>query len=464
MNPCRVSASVLRTASRTPPVPVELLLDDGRSLVLKKLLRILPGKRITGIAYLDDKPVVAKLFIARHGCKRHWQREQHGTQRLLDCGLPTPPQFSAGKLHAGGYYVLKEFIEDAKNPSELLKNHSNECLSKIFATIGRMHAHGLIHQDAHLGNFLLKKDQVFVLDGDAVHHASSPVDGIKNLALLLAQLPPKIICQENLLTVYQQENPGAIIDRNHLELSVSKARQKRLHDYLKKCLRDCSQFQVTRKFGRFVSMLRDEAEYLLPIIADPDGWLKTGRPLKAGRTATLATVTHSGRELVIKRYNIKNPRHALSRCWRPSRAWHSWVAAHRLEFLGITTPRPLAMIEKRCGPFRREAWLIMEHCHGVSLTDYLSPHGGKPPTLLLENIQVAFQQLADANITHGDLKASNLLCHKDQIFLIDLDAMKQHASTSGFRRAWEKDRQRFLHNWPLTSPLHRIFDALTKTI
>ena len=78
-------------------------------------------------------------------------------------------------------------------------------------------------------------------------------------------------------------------------------------------------------------------------------------PLKRGRTATLARVEVNGRQLVIKRYNIKGPVHALSRSWRPSRAWHSWLEGHRLNFLGIATPRPLALVEQRAGPLRGKA-------------------------------------------------------------------------------------------------------------
>jgi Ser/Thr protein kinase RdoA (MazF antagonist) len=61
-------------------------------------------------------------------------------------------------------------------------------------------------------------------------------------------------------------------------------------------------------------------------------------------------------------------------------------------------------------------------------------------------------------ITHGDLKASNLLWDADRLVLIDLDAMCQHASPAGFARAWQRDRARFLRNWPAGSPLREWLD------
>lgn len=467
MNARHATVTTLRAAGRMPSTPFQLMLADGRVLVLRQLLRVLPGKRITGIADIDGATVVAKLFIAAHGAQRHWQRELRGMQRLLEHDLPTPKQLAAGELLSGGYYVLNELIENAQNLTAFQNTIPVAPLSKIFAMIGRMHAHGLIHGDAHHGNFLFQTERIFILDGDTIRDSRSHREAVDNLALALAQLPPATVRAQhaNLLAAYRRENPEQSLNWRYLEKTVVRIHRRRLRHYLKKCLRDCSQFLIVREPERFVAMVRSEAEFLSPIVSDPDTWLKTGVPLKLGKTATLAMVTHHGRQLVIKRYNIKGTRHALSRCWRPSRAWHSWIEAHRLGFFGIATPRPLAMLERRLGPFRREAWTVTEYCPGAGLADHLAAYSeSAPPEAVLENIQKTFQSLADANITHGDLKASNLLWQDGHLVFIDLDAMKQHASQCGFRHAWKKDRQRLLQNWPATSPLHKILDTLTKTI
>jgi tRNA A-37 threonylcarbamoyl transferase component Bud32 len=193
---------------------------------------------------------------------------------------------------------------------------------------------------------------------------------------------------------------------------------------------------------------------LAPLVADSDHWLDRGIPLKRGRTATLALVELGGRKLVIKRYNIKSPGHALSRCWRPSRAWHSWVEGHRLSFLGIATPRPLAMIEQRLGPLRGRAWLIVEYCAGESLATHLAGFSDvEPPAAELQAVRELFSKLADAHVSHGDLKATNLLWSDEGLNLIDLDAMRQHVNATSYARAWRKDRARFLQNWPDDSAL-----------
>ena len=196
---------------------------------------------------------------------------------------------------------------------------------------------------------------------------------------------------------------------------------------------------------------------MAPIMATPDDAMRAGEMLKDGRTSTVAQVAFGGRSLVIKRYNLKGLRHVLARFWRPSRAWHSWREAHRLAFFGIATPRPLALVEERVGPFRRRAYLITDHCPGTNLLKMLSADD-VPQADVARAIQGVFKSLHDLRISHGDLKATNLLWHAGQVFLIDLDAMRQHASSRSHAKAWARDRARFLRNWPSTSCLHQWLD------
>lgn len=463
------TAATLCEAGRSPNAPARIELDDGKTLLLRQLLRVLPGKRITASGELDGLTVVMKLFIAPRDSARHWQRECRGIGMLTQRNLPTPRLLAAGRLQSRGHYVLTEFIDGSRDLLPLPETLDDLHLAQLglaFKTLGLMHAQGLVHDDAHLGNFLLKEGAAYILDGDAVRASRSPADLQSNLSLLLAQLPVSIAAEkrEILLAAYRSGNPDLPLDSSLIDKEVLCTRQHRLKDYLKKCLRDCSLFKVEQQRNRFVAMVRNEADFLAPILADPDRWLDAGTPLKQGRTATLAMIEHGGRKLVIKRYNIKGPGHALSRCWRPSRAWHSWVAGHRLEFLGIATPRPLAMIENRYGPLQRlrgTAWLIVEHCNGDSLAArFSSSSTAEPPNQEISAIGTLFHQLAAALITHGDLKATNLLWCEARLSLIDLDAMRQHRDSAAFMRSWQKDRKRLLRNWPAGSVLGQALDAV----
>jgi tRNA A-37 threonylcarbamoyl transferase component Bud32 len=444
-------AATLRSAGRAPTLPAELALDDGRWLVIAASLRVLPGKRLTGVGSIDGQMVLAKLFFAQPGARRHWERELRGLEALRREDIPSPRLLASGFFSGDGCYLLTEYLAPARAPAPL----SAAELQSVLRTLGRMHAHGLVHEDAHLDNFLITAGEARVIDGDAIRTGAGPREIRANLALLLAQLPPETEAgmRSQLLASYREEYDAPALDLSALGAAIRAARQRRLDDYLGKCLRDCSLFKVERCWDRFVATSRDETEFLAPLVANPDRWIESGRPLKLGRTATLAQVELDGRQLVVKRYNIKNLRHALARGWRPSRAWHSWCEAHRMRFLGIPTPRPLALIERRFGPLRGRAWLVTEYCPGPSLAETPLDEDG------IRAVVELFRRMAAARVTHGDLKATNLLWNEGNLVLIDLDAARQHARVAGFRRAWRKDRARFLRNWPEGSMPRAALDA-----
>lgn len=455
MNPPPVTATQLRQAARHPPVPCCVVLDDGRSLMIEQWLRVLPEKRLTGFGRLDGTPVIAKLFVAARGSARHWQREYAGNRLLMAAHAPTPSLLAAGCLAEGGRFLVTEFLAAARRPEAA----ASEDRRQVLAACGRLHALGLVQTDAHPDNFLIHEGAVYFIDGDGVRATRSARAQLDNLALLLAQWPDESVplMDAGGVQAYREGYPERNIDPARLAERVAQVRTRRLADYLDKCLRDSSLFRVERSWRRFVAAARPESEFLAPLIAAPDAWMQAGRSLKQGRTATLALVETGGRQVVIKRYNIKHAGHALSRAWRPSRAWHAWVEAHRLRFLGIATPRPLALIERRWGPLRGCAWLITEYCSGPSLSEHWAGRASPEPHDL-HAVGALFRKLAAARISHGDLKATNILWHEGCPVLIDLDATQQHTQASRYQRAWEKDCARLLRNWTAADDLRRALE------
>jgi hypothetical protein len=166
MSPRLLTASDLRAAGRELPVPFAVALHDGRQLTLHTPLRVLPGKRISGIAEIGGNTVFAKLFIAANGAERHWQREVGGKSAMATRHLPTPAVLASGPLSAGGHYLLTEYLDGARTLGDA---DAAEHLAAAFAAFGRMHAAGLVHDDAHLSNFLIHGDVLqFVEDRKSV--------------------------------------------------------------------------------------------------------------------------------------------------------------------------------------------------------------------------------------------------------------------------------------------------------
>ena len=462
----------LQLAGRAPELPFELELD-GEPLLLERLLRVLPGQRYVGLARWRGRAVLVKLLVGTRA-ERHFQREREGARLLAGQGLVTPELLAEGFAAEQGGWLLFDYLDGAESlwdawraveREALLSEAQQAVLGEALAAIAQMHAKGLWQADLHLDNLLRQAGRLWIIDGGGVQ-VETPCQPLsrdkvlENLGVFFAQLPAELEpFTEELLVHYLLANGEHALPLEALLKEVEKVRRWRLRDYLKKVGRDCSLFAAKiGAFGLRVVRREQEAE-LTPLLADPDASLEAGHLYKTGGAATVARIELNGRPLVLKRYNIKSWLHGLKRFWRPSRAWHSWVEGHRLELLGIATPRPLAVIERRWCWLRGRAYLLTEYCGGPDLIARFAPYvESAPPETELAALDRLFAALIRERISHGDFKGHNLFWDEGRWSLIDLDAMRQHRRQASFARAYARDRARFLRNWPAESQLHRLLD------
>jgi tRNA A-37 threonylcarbamoyl transferase component Bud32 len=467
-------------AGRTPLMPLPLELQGQPPLRLLNLLRVLPGQRYVGLADWQGRAVLAKLFVGAKAA-RHFNRELRGVEQLAAQGLPSPALLAQGLTPGEGGWLLFDFLHNAHGLDEewqalarepLLGDAQQRLLGEALSVIAQMHRKGLWQQDLHLGNLLRQQQRLYLIDGGGIAAATpgQPLDRGKvldNLARFFAQFPSAIDAfTEQLLVHYLRVNARHALPLDTLLKAISKARTARLEQFIGKLGRDCTAFQVTRGPCALQVLRRNEQALLASVLAEPDRAIGSGQSLKQGGTSTVARIDGTDRQLVIKRYNIKNVLHGLSRCWRPSRAWHSWREGNRLDFLGIATPKPLAVLERRCLYLRRQAYLVTEHACGTDIITRFASCGTAqlPPEAELRALDELFAALLRERISHGDLKGSNILWQEDRWLLIDLDAMRQHRSASRFAAAYAVDRARLLRNWPEHSALHRALDKRLPTI
>jgi tRNA A-37 threonylcarbamoyl transferase component Bud32 len=466
--------SNLSVVGRTPALPLTLEFA-GESLVLQHLLRVLPGQRYVAQAEWRGRPVLAKLLVGGKAA-RHFQRERDGVRLLAEQGLVTPLLLADGLREGEGGWLLFEYLDGAESLWDAWRSVENQpllsadqqaVLADALVSIAQMHAKGLWQADLHLDNLLRHNGQLFVIDGGGVQVevAGQPLSRgkvLENLGVFFAQLPAELTpFIEELLVHYLLTNGEHALPLEALLNEVAKFRKWRLRDYLRKIARDCSLFAASiGAFGLRV-VRRDSQVELQPLLSNLDLLTEQGHIYKTGGAATVAQVQVQGRPLVVKRYNIKSFAHWLKRFWRPSRAWHSWVEGNRLQLLGIATPRPLAVLERRWCWLRGRAYLITEYCGGQDIIARFSNyHDGSPPEKELLALDRLFAALLRERISHGDLKGHNLFWDEDLVrwSLIDLDAMQQHHSVRSFARAYARDRARFLRNWPADSALHQLLN------
>ncbi len=442
------------------------------SLTLLQAFRVLPGKRVVALARWKDELAVVKIFIARGRWEQHVQREVEGIGLLLDAGLPTPALLGSGQcLDGESGFVLLEYLAESESVRERWERSDEPgraaLLRDVVTLIARCHAHGLLQKDLHLDNFLLQGDALALLDAAALEQHAGDAEGVdnvnslRNLALFFAQFPlsndPAVPA---LYEHYRALRPGAQIsaDAGVLTALLHKKRMARLKLVLQKLFRETSANVCQQHFSRFLVRRRElSTPGWQRFIADPDAAMSGGVMLKDGNSSTVVKLLIDGREVVVKRYNLKTWWHALKRLFMPTRAANSWRNAHMLELLGIATPAPLLLLERRWGPLRREAWYVSDHVTGEDVEALLqqTPVEAQAWQALLGQFQTLFAAMRAYGIVHGDTKLTNFLLADGALQVLDLDAMRQESDARRFRRASERDIARFARNFTAGTPQHQ---------
>jgi tRNA A-37 threonylcarbamoyl transferase component Bud32 len=469
--------SELKNAGRTPQLPMTITLADAAGpadLQLLTLLRVLPGQRYVGAGVWRGRPVLAKLLVGAKAA-RHFQRELSGVRLLAEQGMTTPLLLADGLQDGEGGWLLFEWLEKAPSLGDEwakvehlppLADEQQAVLGEALSAIALLHARGLWQEDLHLDNLLRHDGRLYLIDGAGicVEHAGQPLSRqkvLENLGVFFAQLPKALEpFTEELLVHYLLSNAEHGLPMEALQKQIDKVRSWRLKDFLSKTERDCTLFSVVDTPSLFQAIRREEQATLLPVLEQADALIDGGQLYKAGGSATVARVEAGGRALVIKRYNIKDFSHWLKRFWRPSRAAHSWREGNRLAFLGIATPRPLAVREPRFLGLRRKAYLVTEALEGPNIIERFAAYvdSADVPEADLQALELLFAQLIRERISHGDFKGTNIFWVEGRWVLIDLDAMQQHSTQSSFLPAFARDRARFMRNWPQSSALHQLLE------
>ena len=455
----------LRNAKQRVNLPFCLSLD-GTDDVLNcdRLLNIIQGKRAVLSGIWGNHKVVAKLFFKPLQINRHIRREASGIRALSRAGVPTPDLLFTGKTKDKEIGVLlfkyiypSEELGEVWNKVESTQEKRN-LIRKLMVILAKMHQAGIKHLDLHLNNFLVKNNTIYTIDGTPIKwdKKGRPLklrDRLKNLALLFAQFTlPDYFLVCDLYAEYVKasglENEKNIFEE--LQLRIERWRRWRIRNYIKLNSREYSELVCRKSFTRF--MLCKRAYYkpaMASFLDNPDKIINDPKNLflKRGNSSTVIRIKIDNYDLVVKRYNIKNFRHRLRRFFRATRATHSWQSAHRLLKLGIATPMPVAILERRFGYFRGRAYFAYEYIDGPNIIDYFKNGDLDKKLDVARRIADIFKNLKIARISHHDMKGTNIIINQGHPVLLDLDAMRMHINRRRFEHAHKRDIKNFLENW-----------------
>ncbi|MCN4144604.1 MAG: hypothetical protein LC437_05970 [Thiohalomonas sp.] len=465
-----IALQTLQKASYTMILPVHIK-SKGTIIQCNELLRIVPAKRLVFSGLFFKKKVIVKLFVHSAKVKKHWQRECAGAKLLSDNNILTPKIIAQGFSDEGIYYLIFPYIE-GQNLAQFWRDNSQfkreQKLKELLTVLEKHHSAGLAHQDVHYANFYLadaltkEKDSVYTLDGEEVKASSEPLNKknrLKNLALFLAQtfdLNQTVSC--SLLKEYLSISALALEEKDCEQFwqCIKNFQQQRITLYFKKMVRECTDVIYDEKIiehkkqGYSLSRREYHSPAIQQLLDQPEEFFQDDNAeyLKQGNTCTVKSVLVDNERYVMKRYNPKGIAYELKHKGQISRARKSWINAHLLRFMGILTPEPVALIEQQAALGKRCSYFICKFQPGQTSWDYFCEKEFSHRTQIVADKLIAvLNRLCDYKITHGDLKGNNFLIYQEHVYLLDLDAMKQHKFAWQFNKSWQRDKQRFLKNW-----------------
>jgi tRNA A-37 threonylcarbamoyl transferase component Bud32 len=421
--------------------------------------------------------VYVKLFFGKKA-GRDAGRDASGVRAMIAAGIATPGLLLDSEIVDGSCraLVFAEVVgsRNAETSWRLLAHDpaARFGLAKaLVQTVAAHHRAGLVQRDMYLKNFLVAESSIFTLDGDGIRRHAAPVGrraGLNNLALLLSKFDaadddwlPQLL--QHYASVLGTEIQPA--EARAFPARVMAHRRRVARGYADhKVFRNCTDVVVERSWREFraIARVHDSGE-LRGLLDNPDAWIcgSDSKILKNGNTCTVFAVPLDARKVVVKRYNIKDFRHAMSRAWRPSRGAVSWTNAHRMKILGIPTAEPLALLEWRWGPLRGQAYFVAEY---VDTTDAIAFFADPEITPQRKqhvalNIARLLHKLWRLGLVHGDMKASNVMIGaEEQPLLLDLDAMREACCKWILRSGHGRDLRRWMENWrddPVTDKMMR---------
>ena len=204
-----------------------------------------------------------------------------------------------------------------------------------------------------------------------------------------------------------------------------------------------------------IDRLRDASQKL------DQSMMNASKVFKNDLTTSVAQLDLKAGQYIAKRYNARNIKHHFTRAVRKSRAQRCWDMSFEFARIGLNVATPAMMYEKRVGPFRLDAYFVNEKLSGVELLTALPTMTQGQKEQVVVQIHDAFSKMRKAKVTHGDMKATNLMWVDEQLYFIDLDASKCHCSDLSFARANNKDKKRFMKNWKDKPELLALFSQLT---
>jgi len=419
---------------------------------------------------------------------RQWFRRGKGrnegrrTRHLAEIGVPTITPIALGEQRKRmflfeNYLVthaipesipLDEFVERRlprwPMPRQVRIRH--RLATALAQLTARLHNGGLVHQDFHPGNILVRMEaddrpSLAMIDLDALR-VSFPLgwpESEHNLALLnhyfwlRCNRSDRYRFLRAYLEARQAAPPRPRTFARDIEDATRAWAERLWSRWGRRCRGNNKYFRIDPGHGCWSVTSRDlDPADVRALLADPDApFTRPGTViLKDSRTTTVAELVMSvhgrPRRVIYKRFNQKEWFEPFLTLFRPTRAWQSWQAGQHMASRAIPTPRNLAYIARRRRWGRSLFWYLPHETYLITLKEEGATTLGDYVRRVLPTLEPAARRvqvrrltlalarllriLHERSLSDRDLKVSNLLLVGDpddpspRLTIIDLEGVR----------------------------------------
>ena len=176
---------------------------------------------------------------------------------------------------------------------------------------------------------------------------------------------------------------------------------------------------------------------LSPYIERPELLLNLkSQVIRSNAHREVAIIEVEGKKMLLKVHkDLKGLSHIKKLLFTMSPGFRSWHYGHFLLSQNILTPAPLALFEKRWGPFWKTQYLVTEYlCEAKPLIEELKHEKSLSEHLFCE-LKSQLRALSQNKLIHFDYGCRNIMLQNQKLYLIDLDDLHAYQTKSPFFRS-----------------------------
>jgi tRNA A-37 threonylcarbamoyl transferase component Bud32 len=356
---------------------------------------------------------------------------------------------------------LDHYFNELELSAKPIPNHL-EIARQIRDILRQLVKAGLGHEDLHLGNFLLSKGKIYLLDGYAVRTGGMSARHLLHLGHSVG----RYATLTDLLRGWYDIGPGRgrrMPMRNRVSIELSRdfirSRINGENRYFGRISLDnwAGAFFKLDKFPRrwspasALEVTHEDWNRELPRLLDliDKDHLQILKRSRSGDVLS-AQVTLAGKSLdiIIKRPRKRYWYRYVNEIGRGSRARRAWIKAWKLIVRNFPTAWPLLYVEKRQFGYVVDALVIFERVAGTTLARaHLDSMTTQERDMLFRRTGRILRRIDRLGLSHFDAKASNWMVRPDEKLgpspvMIDIDGIRERRWTAlGIQRLLKSLRE-----------------------